>query len=70
VLMLSNQLPFLQIAQPPPEVSGQIESYCRREGGIICGGPSVSIISPIVKIMLGFSKSSCNSIYSLLIISL
>jgi hypothetical protein len=32
VFMLSNQLPFLQIALPPPEVGGQIESYCRRDG--------------------------------------
>jgi hypothetical protein len=32
VFMLSNQLPFLQIGLPPPEVTGQIESYCRPEG--------------------------------------
>jgi hypothetical protein len=32
VFMLSNQLPFLQIGLPPPEVAGQVESYCRRDG--------------------------------------
>ncbi len=32
VFMLSNQMPFLQIGLPPPEVTGRIESYCRPEG--------------------------------------
>jgi hypothetical protein len=32
VFMLSNQMPFLQIGLPLPEVTGQIESYCRPEG--------------------------------------
>jgi hypothetical protein len=32
VFMLSNQMPFLQIGLPPPEVAGQIESYCRPDG--------------------------------------
>lgn len=32
VFMLSNQMPFLQIGLPTPEVTGRIESYCRPEG--------------------------------------
>jgi hypothetical protein len=32
VFMLSNQMPFLQIGLPQPEVTGRIESYCRPEG--------------------------------------
>ncbi len=32
VFMLSNQMPFLQIGLTPPEVTGQVESYCRPEG--------------------------------------
>jgi hypothetical protein len=50
---------------------GDKNSCCHREGGkIVCGGPSAAIIVPILRIMLGVSKSSCNSIYTLLIISL
>jgi hypothetical protein len=30
--MLSNQLAFLQIGLPAPDVSGQIDSYCRTDG--------------------------------------
>ena len=33
VYMLANQLPLLQLGRGEPEVVGQIDSYCRPEGG-------------------------------------
>jgi hypothetical protein len=30
--MLANQLPLLQLGQEEPEISGQIDQYCRPEG--------------------------------------